>query len=175
MTAQTDAGALLTRALDQTAGLLAEVTPDQYDHASTCSDWTVGDLVGHLVASPQKFADMAAGKEVDWAARPEVGDDPAAEFRAAAHTLLEQVGDAGAEAVSGAALPEYAVHGWDLAHSIGSRTTLDDEVAQQALAFMNANLTPENRAGAFGPEVEADDDASVQDRLAAFAGRPPTR
>ena len=173
MSSQTDATALLARALDQTANLLGEVSPDQYAKPSTCSDWTVGDLVKHLVAAPQKFADMAAGKDVDWAAAPDVGDDPAAQFRTSADALLDQVGDNGAEAVSGAALPEFAVHGWDLAQSIDSETTLDDEVAEKALEFMSANLTPENRSGVFEPEVEADDDAPVQDRLAAFAGRTP--
>lgn len=171
MSSQTDAGALLTRALDQTARLLDEVTPDQYDQPSTCSDWTVGDLVKHVVASPQRFADMAAGKDVDWAAAPDVGEDPAAEFRASADVLREKVASGEAESVSGAALPEFAVHGWDLAHSTHSTTDLDDEVAEQALAFMRDNLTADNRKGVFGPEVEASPDAPVQDRLAAFAGR----
>ena len=174
MSSQTDVGALLTRALDQTAGLLDEVTPDHYDKPSTCSDWTVGDLVKHVVASPQRFADMAAGKDVDWSATPEVGDDPAAEFRASADDLAAKVKSGEAEAISGAALPEFAVHGWDLARSIDSDTILDDEVAQQALAFMRDNLTPDNRNGVFGPEVQAGDDAPIQDRLAAFAGRVVT-
>ncbi|CAN7478550.1 TIGR03086 family metal-binding protein [Knoellia sp. LjRoot47] len=171
MSSQTDAGALLTRALDQTAGLLDEVSPDHYDKPSTCQDWTVGDLVKHVVASPQRFADMAAGQDVDWASTPDIGDDPAAEFRSSADELAAKVTSGEAEAISGAALPEYAVHGWDLAHSIHSDTTLDDEVAEQALAFMRDNLTPDNRKGVFGPEVEASDDAPIQDRLAAFAGR----
>lgn len=72
---------------------------------------------------------------------------------------------------SNAAIPEFAVHSWDLSRSIDSETPLDDEVAEHALAFMGANLTPENRQGAFGPEMDAAPDASVHDRLAAFAGR----
>ncbi|WP_404383505.1 TIGR03086 family metal-binding protein [Knoellia locipacati] len=171
MSSQTEAGDLLTRALDQTATLLDQVNPDEYDQPSTCSDWTVGDLVKHVVASPQRFADMAAGKDVDWSATSDVGEDPAAEFRAAADALLDKVASGEAGSVSSAALPEFAVHGWDLAHSTGSTTDLDDEVAERALAFMRDNLTPDNRKGVFGPEVEASPDAPVQDRLAAFAGR----
>lgn len=174
MDAQPDPVALLTRALDQTAALLGEVTPKQYDDDSTCQDWTVGELVQHVVASPRNFVAMFAGKDVDWANPPAVGGDPAAEFRSGADNLLAQLGSGDAATSSGAALPELAVHAWDLARSIHSDTPLDDEVATQALAFMSANLTPENRSGAFGPEVPVDDDASVHDRLAAFAGRTPT-
>lgn len=173
MNAPPDAGTLLDRALDQTAGLLDEVSPDQLDKPSTCSNWKVGDLVRHVVASPQNFIAMFAGKEVDWANPPELGDNPAADFRAAAAALSEHVRADGTGGTSNAAIPEFAVHSWDLATSIGSQTALDDEVAEHALAFMSANLTADNRTGAFEPEVTAAPDASVHKRLAAFAGRSP--
>lgn len=171
MDAQPDPVALLVRALDQTAGLLEEVNPEQYDDASTCEDWTVRQLVQHVVASPRNFVRMFTGKDVDWADPPAFGDDPAAEFRSGASDLIAHLRSSDGAASSGAALPEFAVHAWDLARSTHSSTPLDDEVATRALAFMTANLTPENRSGAFGPAVLVDDDASVPDRLAAFAGR----
>ncbi len=171
MNAQPDTGSLLTRALDQTAGLLDEVSPDQFDQPSTCENWKVGDLVRHVVASPQNFVSMFSGEKVDWANPPELGDDPASDFRAGADKLVEHLNSNDAMESSNAAIPEFAVHGWDLATSIGSQTSLDDEVAEHALAFMSANLTPENRKGAFEPEVDVASAASVHDRLAAFAGR----
>ena len=173
MTTQPDTGALLSRALDQTAGLLDEVSPDQYDSPSTCQNWKVGDLVRHVVASPRNFIAMFAGQQVDWANPPELGDDPASEFRVGAEALMEHLKAADAMQSSNAAIPEFAVHSWDLARSIGSQVSLNDEVAEHALAFMSANLTAENRQGVFGPEVEADPGASVHDRLATFAGRSP--
>ncbi|KRE41081.1 TIGR03086 family metal-binding protein [Knoellia sp. Soil729] len=173
MNAQPDAATLLSRAVDQTAALLDEVSRNQLEQPSTCEGWSVGDLVRHVVASPQNFLSMFAGQEVDWANPPELGDDPAADFRAGAAKLVDQVQADASRGSSDAVIPEFAVHGWDLAHSIGSSTPLDDEVAEQALAFMSANLTPENRSGVFKPEVDAAPDFSVQDRLAAFAGRSP--
>jgi uncharacterized protein (TIGR03086 family) len=173
MEAQPDITALLSRAIDQTAGLIEEVSPDQYDQPSTCSDWTVGQLVAHVVASPRNFVSMFSGKDVDWANPPGLGDDPAVDFRSGAEELLEHLRSQDGDASSSAALPEFAVHSWDLATSIGSSRRLDDEVATHALAFMSNNLTPENRSGVFKPEVHIDDDRSVQDRLAAFAGRQP--
>lgn len=173
MEAQPDVSTLLSRAIAQTADLLAEVSPEQYDQPSTCSDWTVGQLVQHVVASPRNFVSMFSGKAVDWATPPALGENPAADFRSAADELLEHVRSQDGEASSSAALPEFAVHSWDLATSTGSSRKLDDEVATHALAFMSNNLTPENRSGVFKPAVHVDDDRSVQDRLAAFAGRTP--
>ncbi|KGN41795.1 maleylpyruvate isomerase family mycothiol-dependent enzyme [Knoellia aerolata] len=173
MDAQPDVVALLSRAIDQTESLLADVSPDDYDKPSTCSDWTVGDLVQHVAASPRNFVDMFAGKDVDWTNPPSLGDDPAADFRSGADELLTQLRSQEGGGSPSAALPEFAVHAWDLAQSTGSSRPLDDEVAKHALAFMSNNLTPENRSGVFAPPVHIDDDRSVQDRLAAFAGRTP--
>ena len=171
MDAQIDVLALLARAIDQTAELLEETSPDRYDEPSTCSDWTVGDLVRHVVASPRNFVDMFSGKDVDWANPPALSDDPVADFRSDADDLFAHLREHGGS--SSAALPEFAVHSWDLARSTGSSRPLDDEVAKHALAFMCNNLTPENRSRAVKPAVHVEDDRSMPDRLAAFAGRTP--
>ena len=65
------------------------------------------------------------------------------------------------------------MHAWDLAQAVDPGRALDPVVAERALAAMQQGLTPENRAGVFGPAVEVADDASVHDRLAAWAGRTP--
>ncbi len=44
-------------------------------------------------------------------------------------------------------------------------------MAERGLAFMQANLTPEMRGPAFGPEQPAPPDADAYTRIAAFAGR----
>jgi hypothetical protein len=38
---------------------------------------------------------------------------------------------------------------------------------------MRANLTDDNRSGAFAPEQDAPQDGNPYDRLAAFSGRRP--
>ena len=103
--------------------------------------------------------------------------DPAAAFRAQAEDLLGAwrdhsgpVEDAGLDWQCA----ELAVHTWDLATAVHAPTSgLDPEVAERGLAFMSQGLTPDNRGGAFGAEVEVPADAPVYDRLAAFAGRDP--
>ena len=67
---------------------------------------------------------------------------------------------------------ELALHTWDVARTIGYPVAqLDPAVAERALAFLQANLTPERRGPVFGEEQPAPDGAGPYERLAAFAGR----
>jgi uncharacterized protein (TIGR03086 family) len=170
-----DAG-VLRRGLDQLAVLLTELRPELADRETPCSGWMVHDLVDHVVLAPERFARMVRGESIDWsAATPSAGTDPAGAFRSRADDLLRAWGDnprpAGAPGLDWQCA-EIAVHTWDLATAVGMPTDgLDAEVAERGLAFMEANLTPENRAPAFGPQQPAPEGANVYQRLAAFAGR----
>lgn len=170
-----DDRAVLRRGLDQLATLLDEVPAGAQGDPTPCPQWSVQDLVDHLVAVPSRFALMARGEEVDWSQTPSAGHDPAARFRAHAEDLLRAAAD---DSTAGGHIPldwqcaELAVHTWDLATAIGRPTAdLDAEVAERGLAFMRASLTPDNRSPAFGPEQSAPRGADAYRRIAAFAGR----
>jgi uncharacterized protein (TIGR03086 family) len=170
-----DDPAVLRRGLDQLAGLLDDVPGGALGDPTPCPQWSVQDLVDHIVAAPSRFARMARGEEVDWSATPSSGPEPAAQFRSHAEDLLGAVGDGGAP---GGPIPvdwqcaELAVHTWDLATALGRSTgDLDAEVAERGLAFMRASLTDDNRGPAFGPEQPAPEGADAYQRIAAFAGR----
>jgi uncharacterized protein (TIGR03086 family) len=170
-----DDPAVLRRGLDQLAGLLDDVPSGALSDPTPCPQWSVQDLVDHIVAAPSRFARMARGEEVDWSATPSAGREPAAHFRSHAEDLLRAVADGGAQDGS---IPvdwqcaELAVHTWDLATALGRSTgDLDAEVAERGLAFMRASLTEDNRGPAFGPEQPAPEGADPYQRIAAFAGR----
>jgi uncharacterized protein (TIGR03086 family) len=167
--------AVLRRGLDQLAGVLDDVPGGALGDPTPCPQWSVQDLVDHIVAAPARFARMARGEEVDWSATPSAGPEPAARFRSHAEDLLGAVAD---DAAPGGPIPldwqcaELAVHTWDLATALGRPTgDLDAEVAERGLAFMRANLTDDNRGPAFGPEQRAPAGADAYQRIAAFAGR----
>lgn len=169
-----DAVRTLSVALDQAGELLAGVRPDDLDLPTPCEGWTVRDLGTHLAAAPGRFLAMARGETVDWVAVPDLPADRwATQFRADAAALLShwesQADPSGVDFTTA----EFAVHAWDLAQAVDPDRSLDPVVAERALAAMRQGLTPENRAGVFGPEVQVADDASVHDRLAAWAGRTP--
>jgi uncharacterized protein (TIGR03086 family) len=167
---------VLRRALDQLAGLLDDVPQGALSHRTSCEQWSVQDLVDHIVATPSRFARMVRGEGVDWSApTSSVGSDPAAQFRSNADDLLRAVGDhvsPDAPVALDWQCAELAVHTWDLAAAIGRSTSdLDAEVAERGLTFMHANLTETNRSPAFGPEQPAPRGADPYRRIAAFAGR----
>ncbi len=175
MAADDDAD-VLQRGLDQLAGLLADVPGGALGDPTPCPQWSLQDLVDHIVAAPSRFARMARGQAVDWSSTPSAGRDPATEFRSHAEDLLHAVADDGVS--GGGPVPvdwqcaELAVHTWDLATAIGRPTAdLDAEVAERGLALMRAGLTDDNRGPAFGPEQPAPEGADAYQRIAAFAGR----
>jgi uncharacterized protein (TIGR03086 family) len=166
----------LSAALDQAAELLAGVRPDDLDRPTPCEGWTIRDLGAHLVAGPGRFLAMARGEQVDWSAPVDVPPEEwAPQFRADADALLAHWRAQPDDAQGGVdfTTAELAVHAWDLAQAVDPDRELDPGVAERALAAMRQGLTPENRAGVFAPAVDVADDAPVQDRLAAWAGRTP--
>ncbi len=168
---------VLSRALDQAGDVLAGVHADQLEDPTPCEDWTVEQLIAHVLAAPSNFALMMAGGEPDWAADPPpLPQDPAAAFRSDADDLIHLWhGKPDAEAPGAdMQITEFAVHTWDLARATGQTDKLDPEVAERGLSFMTANLKPEMRGGVFKPELDAAADAPAYDRLAAFAGRDPS-
>ena len=167
-----DDRAVLRRGLDQLAGLLDDVPSGALGDPTPCPQWSVQDLVDHIVAAPSRFARMARGEEVDWSATPSAGPEPVVQFRAHAEDLLRAVADGGGSIPVDWQCAELAVHTWDLATALGRPTgDLDAEVAERGLAFMRASLTEDNRGPAFGPEQPAPEGADAYQRIAAFAGR----
>jgi len=167
---------VLARGLEQTALILGEVPEGRLADRTPCDDWTLSDLVDHVVLGTANFARSVRGEDVDWSApTPHVGAERVDAFRAAAADLLaawRAQGTDGADIGPDWQSAEMAVHTYDLAAALGRPTAdLDAAVAERGLAFMQANLKPEVRGEAFGPEQPAPDGADAYQRIAAFAGR----
>jgi uncharacterized protein (TIGR03086 family) len=181
----------LAHALDVAEDLVAAVRDDQWGAPTPCADWTVRDLVNHLVGGNLLFADALRGEPLPPLEelrrnRDRLGDDPVAAFRVAADTLLvafrqpgalDQVVTVPVGTVPGIGalhlrLVETLVHGWDLARATGRPPGFPEALAEQELAFSRAKLAdlPAGRTP-FAPSQPAPDDAPALDRLAALLGR----
>jgi uncharacterized protein (TIGR03083 family) len=173
MSADAEATQVLTHGLDQVEALLRSVRPEDLGLPTPCTDWTVSELVDHVVQTPGKFASMVRGEEVDWAAATPHADDPVATYQENVQALRAALAE---RPSSGPPVDwqcaELAVHTWDLATALGRSTrAFDGEVAERGRAFMLASLNDDNREPAFQPEFPAPDGADPYTRIAAFAGR----
>ena len=190
MTSDADTIALLERALDQTAGLVAAIDASQAGLATPCAGWDVRALVSHLAGQDlRNFLVSARGESADWQApADEIGDDWAAVFRDRAESLraawraadLDRLvagpgGEAPLRFRADQQITELAAHDWDLAKATGQPTRLDPALAEHALRWSRQMLRPEFRGPdkAFGLEVPVPEDAPAYDRLAGWFGRDP--
>src|SRR2546430_7746255 len=90
MTSDRDTLALLERALDQTAAVIAAIRAGQSGLPTPCPDWDVRALGRHLIGQDMRnFLVSARGETADWQApADELGEDWAAEFGDRAGRLL---------------------------------------------------------------------------------------
>ncbi|MGD9701186.1 MAG: TIGR03086 family metal-binding protein [Acidimicrobiia bacterium] len=164
--------------------VIAGVKASQHDDTTPCTEWTVRDLMEHMIGVVAGLGAAAAG------AAPSpftLGADPAAQFDDASQAALaawrtdgvmDRVVDGGAgpmpgHVLAGINLLDTATHTWDLATATGQNATLPDDVAAAALGASKAIVSPEIRPGRFGPEVAAPSGADPTSQLVAYLGRTP--
>jgi uncharacterized protein (TIGR03086 family) len=185
----------LATALDGAGRLVAAVRPEQWDAPTPCTDWSVRQLVNHLVGGNRLVIRVLSGEPVpppDQLGRrthvDQLGNDPAGAFRTTAEDMLAALRRPGileqAHALPVGTLPgpavvhlrtvETLVHGWDLACATGQPVPFPDGLAAGELAFSEDLLgrLPAGRQP-FAPSQPVPDDAPALDRLVALLGRSP--
>lgn len=170
--------------------IVRAVQPEHLDQPTPCPEWTVADLLAHMVQLSVGFA--AAAGRLGMQDLPEElqgrerADDAAHRYERALELLDEVVDDPLAlkrTLVFGRRLPleHYLVfhavcqlgHAWDLAVAIGRDPTLPDGLAEVSTDLARLAIDLLGRATVFADEVAVDDDASPTDRFVAFLGRNP--
>lgn len=183
---------LYARARAQAAGYLAAVKPDQFGDPTPCPEFTVHDMLSHLVGVLNRAAHVGNGGNAQDVPSTVDGvpDDgwPAAFAAASERVAAAWADDAkldeprqvpwgtvpGRGAVAGYT-QEILTHGWDLAKATGQPTEGDPELAEYVLANAQRFVPADRRGGPvpFGPVVDAPDGAGPYARLAAWLGRQP--
>ncbi|MBV6695971.1 TIGR03086 family protein [Kitasatospora aureofaciens] len=177
-------------ALDQMAKLFAEITPDQLDRPTPCTEFTLRQLLSHVVGAIHRLTYMGEGGPAEDVA-PITGNVPDDGWSAAlgrARTRVEAAwaddakldrptlapwGEVPGRAVLGGYVMEMVTHAWDIAQALGTGFQLDDALAHTALVIAEMVLPAERRGGPvpFGEVRPVDPDADIHTRLAAWLGR----
>ena len=172
--------------------VVGRIQPDDWSRPTPCSEWTVRDLVNHLVYEQLWVPDLLAGTTVaeigDRFDGDVLGDDPVGRWRASSRAAREawlQPGTLEREVHLGRGpVPatryilemtlDLAVHGWDLARGIDAPSPLGTELAETLLPPFEEQVSAFQGIGIFDPPVPVPDSASAPERLIALSGRDPS-
>jgi len=162
---------------------LGHVAPEQWSGPTPCPDWTVRDLVVHVIDTQRRvmtrFHDVAP---VD----TDPHGDLLAQWQAASGALAEAVGDeARASAIVGGMFGEQPfeslvgrmvctdllVHTWDLARATGQDERLDADAVSSAEGFLASIDDTIRVPGGFAQKITPSPQADDQTRFLNFAGR----
>lgn len=163
----------------------------QWAEGTPCADWTVRDLVNHLVSehlwAPWLLRGAALREVGDRFDGDVLGDDAVGAWERAAaesHAAFHRPGALDGQVhTSGGPSPtaEYGwqmttdltVHAWDLARGIGADEQLDPELAEVIHTVFEPQVESMQGIGIFDPPQPVSANADVQSRLLALLGRRP--
>ena len=167
------------------------IGPDQWSLGTPCREWSVRDLVGHLVYeqlwAPELLAGCTPAQVGDRFDHDNLGDDPLVAWvlaaAAARETWLEpgaldkpvqvSFGEITAEDYAWQMTVDLAVHAWDLARSIGADERIEPELAEAVLEYVTEHMPEWDGSGMFEPPMPVAPDADAQTRLIGLLGRKP--
>jgi uncharacterized protein (TIGR03086 family) len=182
---------LYRRSLNEFTGRATQVSSDLWSAPTPCSDWTVHDLISHVVSEDRWTARLIAGATIaevgDELDGDLVGSDPAGAALAAAaaadlavsepgaldRTVHLSAGETPATEYLHQLLTEHLVHGWDLAVAIRADPRLDADAVHEAGRWFIDRMRLYQEGNLIRPGVAVPADASEQDRLIASFGRDP--
>jgi uncharacterized protein (TIGR03086 family) len=162
---------------------LARVGAGMWDDPTPCTDWSVRDLVGHVVAMHEVHLLQVDRRPV---ARPGVDRDPLGAFVVLRDQVQADLDDPArademythrfgrwtfAEGIDRSICTELVVHGWDLARATGQDDRIDPVEIQQVGASLTIFGDDVVRNMVAGPAVAVGPDADEQARLLAYLGR----
>jgi uncharacterized protein (TIGR03086 family) len=150
------------------------------------TDWSITDLVRHVISEQQWVPHLLAGKTVEDAEGliEPLGDDLEAEWA----RYSAEATDAWASAPRDAnvhlsydtvtvddylreQVSDVTIHSWDLARAAGAPEKLDDQLVEATWTIFEPQRDALSASGLFAHPVPIEDDAPLQLRLLALTGR----
>jgi uncharacterized protein (TIGR03086 family) len=153
-------------------------------------EWSVRDLVRHVVGEQQLVPQLLAGRTIPQARKnvEPLGDDLRAEWWL--YSLAASAAWDAADPDAVVSLPfdsvpvtqylreqtsDVAIHSWDLARAVGADEALDDELVCAVWTVFEPHRDTLAASGLYASPVTVPDDAPLQSRLLAVTGRDDRR
>jgi uncharacterized protein (TIGR03086 family) len=179
----------LQAAHDYAGRVVAGILPVHLPRPTPCAQWTVRDVLNHVLGGLVMFDHAHRGRPVEsHDAGDLVGDDPAEAFTGPIRQNLAfwrspgafdgeitlPLGRVPAPAAALVECVELTVHGWDAGQGAGLDIPIDAELAAVLLDFSQGfDLHPLRAEGTIGPEVACPEVAAPDRRLLSLLGRRP--
>lgn len=180
-----------TAASDGLDRLIGRIGAADWNAPTPCTEWTVRDLLNHLVAEQLWVPVLLAGATIeDIGDRYDgdvLGDAPVGRWQVAATAAREALQRSGASEMdvhlSRGLTPatdyvwelalDLAVHGWDLARGLGTEMPIDPRLAEALLAVFDDRAQHWRKWGTFGTPVAVEPGVGPSAKLIALLGRQP--
>jgi len=165
---------------------VAALTGPSWTARTPCSEWSVKDLVGHVVSVHRQ---VVAGLDASAPPPPATDPDLVDAWRDATAAITAALADTprASAPVSGRFAPmpleeligrllcaDTLVHTWDLARATGQDEQLDPGGVTFAFTMLLSADEAIRGPGSFGPKLEPPADADEQTRFLCFLGRNPS-
>ncbi|MFD7472100.1 TIGR03086 family metal-binding protein [Streptomyces sp. NPDC059837] len=186
----------MAQSIDLALAVVSDVSVDQYQDPTPCSEFTVRDLVNHigmmllltrdagtraapdpslLTADPMPF--LAGHPESDWAGLVAEKADPAVSAWSVPAAWEGEASVGGppmaATALGGILIAEFAIHAWDVAVATGQSVNIPASLATTAFDTYSREAPRMRGLGLLGDEAPQETNAPLFDRALGLTGRDP--
>jgi uncharacterized protein (TIGR03086 family) len=181
----------MEKVLDHAGTVVDGVEPNQLGNPTLCTEWTVRDVINHVVGGSTMFAECVEGGSVADSRLEQLmgGDNLGDDYKGAFHRASDRArtafsgpgalekmvklpfGEMPAGVALNIAVMDVMTHALDIAKATGQKVD-DAELLEAALTIGRQLITADFRKpGLFDAEQPAPANASPADKLLAFAGR----
>jgi uncharacterized protein (TIGR03086 family) len=178
-------------AMDEFGLRVAMINNSHWGLPTPCSEWSVRDLVNHLVVEQLWVPPLLEGATVadvgDRFDGDQLDDDPVGRWTEASVAAQRALAEPGAldrhvELSYGTVnarrycmemASDLAIHAWDLARGLGVNDRIDPDLMAEAYEYLAPMAGALAGSGMFGTPVSVPDDADAQTRTLALTGRRP--
>ena len=165
---------------------LAEVA--DWDAPTPDDEWTVRDLVAHVIEEQQWVPYLLAGETIEKAKKQiePLRDDLRGEWELYSFAATTAWSESSPEqrvhlSYDEVTMADYlreqvsdvAIHTWDLARAVGADEELDSELVEAVWSVFEPQKETLAASGLYAPPVPLPEDAPLQARLLAVTGRDP--